>query len=195
MRVLFCNIEWMNSYNGINDEVIISEGSLANERQILGECFNFALCEDDHYHGYVSTRNKKGTYNQLHIEKLEGVAELDDKAENVLVIWTAKDPYSNKNYIIGWYKNATVTRNYYENDGLYKNIYAKSNDCVLLPINKRHKIVPKSGKDGYSYGMGQTNVWFGKKEDPKANLYIKNMVEYINNYNGENLAQDNIYVL
>lgn len=35
--------------------------------------------------------------------------------------------------------------------------------------------------------MGSANVWFGKKGDEKANEYIKNMVEYINTYDGESL--------
>lgn len=49
----------------------------------------------------------------------------------------------------------------------------------------------RAGKEGYSYGMGQANVWFGKKDDEKANLYIKNIVEYINLYDGQNLALAN----
>lgn len=151
------------------------------------------MYDDDNFHGYVSTKSNRGHPNQLHIEKLEGINKEDDEAKDGLVIWGAKHPEKNKHYIIGWYKNATVTRYYYEDgDGWYKNIYAKAKDCVLLPVNKRNKIVPRSGRDGYSYGMGQANVWFGKKDDPKANLYIKNMVEYIKSYDGENWAENNI---
>lgn len=112
-----------------------------------------------------------------------------EEADKVLVIWGAKDPVNNKNYIVGWYKNATVTRYYYEDgDGWCKNVFAKAEDCVLLPRNERHKIVPRAGKDGYTYGMGSANIWFGKKGDEKSERYIKNMVEYINSYKGENLA-------
>lgn len=194
MRVLFCNIAWMESYNGVtNEDIPVNGGSWVNENKSATECHNFTLYDDDNFHGYVSTKSNKGISNQLHIERLEGISEADDEAEKVLVIWVAKDPTRSKNYIIGWYRNATVTRYYYEDgDGWYKNVYANAKDCVLLPINKRHKIVPRAGKDGYSYGMGQANVWFGKKEDSKANLYIKNMVEYIDSYDGDNWAENNI---
>lgn len=190
MRVLFCNIAWMKYYNGITDDDIpVNGGSWVDKNNEGAECFNYTLYDDDNYHGFVATKSNRGNANQLHIERLEGVSEDEDVAENVLVIWLARDPVKGKNYIVGWYKDAAVTRYYYEDgDGWPKNVYAEAENCVLLPINKRHKIVPRAGKEGYSYGMGQANVWFGKNEDEKANLYIKNIIEYINSYNGENLA-------
>ncbi|EJT6159065.1 hypothetical protein ACSW9K_10380 [Clostridium perfringens] len=105
-----------------------------------------------------------------------------------MVIWCAKDHAQGKSYIVGWYKNATVCRNYYyDEDWCPKNIYANGKDCVLLPMNKRQKIVSRAGKDGYSHGLGSANVWFGKKEDPKANEYVRNVINYIENYDGESL--------
>lgn len=193
MRFLFCNIAWMKYYNGATeDDMPVNGGSWVEQNKEGGECFNFTLYEDDNYHGFVSTKSRNGKPNKLHIEKIEGISEDSEEAENVLVIWLAKDPTRNKNYIIGWYKDATVTRDYYEDaDGWYKNIYAKAENCVLLPINKRCRIVPRSGKEGSSYGMGQANIWFGDKDNPKANLYVKNIVDYINSYDGENLALEN----
>ena len=190
MRVLFCNIAWMEYYQGnTDDDQPVNGGSWVEENKDAGECENFVLYDDDNFYGYVSTKSNRGNANQLHIEKIEGVNKDDDESKNVLVIWVAKDPSRGKNFIVGWYKNATVSRYYYQTgDGCWKNICAPAIDCVLLPINKRHKVVPRAGKDGYSYGMGQANVWFGKNDDKKANLYIKNIVEYINSYHGENLA-------
>ncbi|WP_027309391.1 hypothetical protein [Caloramator sp. ALD01] len=193
MRVLFCNIAWMKYYNGItDDDVPVNGGSWVNEYKEGAECFNFTLYDDDCFHGFVATKSNRGKFNQIHIEKLEGISEEDDEADNVLVIWVATDPTKGKSYIVGWYKNATVTRYYYEDaDGWPKNVYAKAKNCVLLPINKRQKIVPRAGRDGYSYGMGQSNVWFGKPQDEKYNLYLKNILKYINSYNEENLALNN----
>ncbi len=71
------------------------------------------------------------------------------------------------------------------------NIVANVEDCVLLPLNKRHKIVPRAGKDGYSYGMGQANVWFAQSNNDKEKKYVENMINYINSYDGENLALEN----
>lgn len=193
MRVLFCNIAWMKYYNGITeDDVPVNGGSWIDKNEEGAECFNFTLYDDYRYHGFVATKSNRGNANQLHIEKLEGVKEGDDEAENILAIWAARDPAKGKSYIVGWYKDATVTRYYYEDEDKFpKNIYANASDCVLLPMNKRHRIVPRAGKEGYSYGMGQANIWFGKKGDEKADLYIKNIVEYINSYDGENLALAN----
>ncbi|ELC8424879.1 hypothetical protein QYB63_001450 [Clostridium perfringens] len=189
MRVLFCNIAWMKNYNGINkNDKPVNGGSFVTKNGDATEAFNFKKYYDKKCHGFVATKSNKGRFNQLHIERFEGVSEDAKEVNDVLVIWVAKDPARDKSYIVGWYKNATVCRYYYDlSNGWIKNIYADSNDCVLLPMNKRQKIVPRAGKKGYSYGMGSANVWFGKKGDEKANEYIKNMVEYVNNYDGESL--------
>lgn len=193
MRVLFCNIAWMKYYNGVTDEDIPENGgSWVNENGIATECFNFAPCNDGTYCGYVSTKSNRGKDNQLHIERLEGVNKEDNIAEDVLVIWVAKRSINEKNTIIGWYKNATIAR-YYEwiDDEWPFNILANVEDCVLLPLDKRHKVVPRAGKDGYSYGMGQANVWFAQNDSEKCKKYIHNIINYINSYDGENLALKN----
>lgn len=189
MRVLFCNVAWMKYYDGISeDDKPINGGKYIDENGEGSEIYNFTMYDDNNFHGFVETKSNKGRQNQLHIERLEGVSEDAEEADNVLVIWVAKDPARGKSYIVGWYKNATVFRNYYYDEDLCpKNIYANAKDCVLLPMNKRQKIVPRAGRDGYLYGFGRANVWFGKKGDEKANEYIKNMVEYINTYDGESL--------
>ena len=193
MRVLFCNIAWMKYYNGItDDDKPENGGSWVKENGNATECLNFAPCNDGTYCGYVSTKSNRGNSNQLHIEKLEGITKEDDIAEDVLVIWVAKRNINEKNTIVGWYKNATVCR-YYEliDEDWPFNIVAKVEDCVLLPLNKRNKVVPRAGKDGYSYGMGQANVWFAQGNDDKEKKYVENMINYINSYEEENLALQN----
>lgn len=193
MRVLFCNIAWMKYYNGITEyDKPVNGGSWVKENENATECLNFAPCNDVTYCGYVSTKSNRGKSNQLHIEKLDGITNEDDSAEDVLVIWVAKRNEGSKSTIVGWYKNATVAR-YYEwiDDGWPFNIVAKVEDSVLLPLDKRHKVVPRACKEGYSYGMGQANVWFAKSDDEKAEKYIQNMIEYINSYDGDNLAIQN----
>lgn len=193
MRVLFCNIAWMKYYNGItDDDKPENGGSWVKENNNATECLNFAPCNDGTYCGYVSTKSNRGKSNQLHIEKLQGINKDQDFAEDVLVIWVAKKNVTAKSTIIGWYKHATVARYYEWIDGDCPfNVIAKVDDCVLLPLDKRNKIVPRAGKDGYSYGMGQSNVWFAQNDDEKAKKYVQNMIEYINSYDGENLALQN----
>lgn len=193
MRLLFCNIAWMKYYNGVNeDDKPVNGGSWVNENENAIESLNFAPCNDGTYCGYVSTKSNRGNSNQLHIERLEGVNKNDNFADNVLVIWVAKRDEFSKSTIVGWYKNATVFREYEWIDGDWSfNIIANVEDCVLLPLDKRNKVVPRAGKDGYSYGMGQANIWFGQSDDEKAKKCIDNMINYINSYDGENLALEN----
>lgn len=195
MKVLFCNIAWMENYKGITEkDKAENGGKWIKEKLQLEECSNFLVKEDGSYQGYIYTKPSRGKDSPLKIENIEGTTEEDEIANNVLVIWVAKDPFQNKLNIIGWYKNATVYRdvNFDENQNKF-NVTAKGEDCVLLPINKRHKIVPKAGRSEDSYGMGQSNLWFGKKDDKNADKYINNMVDYINNYNDENLLLESNY--
>lgn len=195
MKVIFCNIAWMEYYSGVRDsDQPEGGGKWIKEKIHLEECHNFDFHEDKSYHGYIYTKESKSKNSELKIENIKGVAESDEQANEVTVIWVAKDPFQNKTNIIGWYKNAIVYRNckFDENQNKY-NVVAKSEDCVLLPINKRHKIVPKVGKNGYSYGMTQANIWYGKSEDKNSQIYIKNMMEYINKYNDDNLLLSNNY--
>lgn len=193
MRVLFCNLAWMKFYNGVNNEDKPENGgSWVMESGNAFESLNFAPCNDGTYCGYVATKSNMGSRNQLYIERLEGISKDDDYAEDVLVIWVAKRNAYAKNTIVGWYRNATVFRNYeLIDEDLPFNVIAKVEDCVLLPLSKRNKIVPRAGKDGYSYGMGQSNVWSAQVLDEKGKRYINNMIDYINTYDGENLALEN----
>jgi hypothetical protein len=186
MKVLFCNIAWMEYYRGISaNDIPENGGKWIKEKIQLEECENFLVREDENFRGYIYTKPSRGKDGILKLENIEECSN-DDMLENVLVIWVAKDPFQNKLNIIGWYKNATVYRNVKldENENKY-NVCAKQADCVLLPINKRHKIVPKASKSTGSYGIGQSNIWYAK--DINAQKYVKNMLEYINEYNDENL--------
>lgn len=195
MRVLFCNIAWMEYYNGITEkDKPENGGKWIKEKLQLEECKNFLVKDDGSYQGYIYTKPLKGKDSTLKIENIEGVTEDDEKATNVTVIWVAKDPFQNKLNIIGWYKNATVYRETGLDEEQNKfNVVATGENCVLLPINKRHKIVPKAGRNSDSYGMGTSNIWFGKKGDKNAEKYIKNMIDYINSYNDDNLLLESNY--
>ena len=39
--------------------------------------------------------------------------------------------------------------------------------------------------------MGQANVWFAQNDDEKCKKYIQNIINFINSYDGENLALEN----
>lgn len=155
--------------------------------------------------GFVETKSTNGkTANQLKIESIDGCEALKnaDKVEDVLVVYCAlySDSLVKETYVVGWYKHATVYRNYMEmefdfNDGSvyyqYYNAIAKKEDCVLLPrpVRRRSNIWRVFRKaSGHSFGFGQANVWFaqGRQENKSLDDYLNRLVKQIDDYDGEN---------
>ena len=215
MKILFCNITWLKYYKGIYTGIDepYAGGDYVKITGDAHEKYNFDVVEflvspDDHLEpgkyclGFVETGNTKETQRQIHIEKIEGCEGLgkEPRAEDVLVIFCAKSPAYGHTSIIGWYKNATVYRDYRdEKFGSDENPYyqsynmiAKAEDCVLLPSNVRSRKVlweaPRRSAKGFQFGFGRSNVWFarGEDQDERLDAYLKRVVEQIQEYDGEN---------
>ena len=115
------------------------------------------------------------------------------------MIYCAARPYQNFTSVVGWYRHANVYRQYQEliipqPDGTdyyqYFNAEALKENCVLLPKEERRITkwnVPRRQK-GASFGFGQANVWFaeGRNENKALDEFLKNTIEKIENYQGEN---------
>lgn len=161
-----------------------------------------SMPDGDYCLGFVETKSSKGGRNQLHIEKIDGCAACkdEDSIDDVLVIYCAKHPYHKFTSVVGWYKHATIFRNYIfqvfpgENEGvIYEQAYntiALKTDCVLLPKNSRRITewnVPRR-QTGAAYGFGQANVWFAEesKDNKLLQGYLKTLIEKIDTYDGEN---------
>ena len=215
MRILFCNIAWMNYYKGNIDGTDQPQngGSYVLENGDAHEKYNFTpvfLSEESGYDageyclGFVETKSTNGqTQNQMNIEKIDGCGALrsENEAEDVLVVYCAKFPDSTtyETYVVGWYKHATVYRNYekmqFDDRGdeyfQYYNAIAKKENCVLLPrgLRRRNQIwrVPRK-KGGVAFGFGQSNVWYASEGDKVAGLkvFLDKITKQINEYNGEN---------
>ena len=173
MAYLFCNVGWMEYYRGQDDNDNISGGGLHVDIEGHGfEVCNFAPYENQIY-GYVRPPGPR-----IDIDKL-GADTNDDFITNVNVIWTARHP-DGGTFIVGWYKNATVYREYQEFDMVplfhkanhitgYR-IVAEESNCELLPIEQRTFQIP-TGVEG---GMGQSNVWYANQ--PRGKETIKNLL-------------------
>ena len=117
MRILFCNIARMKYYKGIVPGVDEPKfgGAYVAQTGDAGEQYNFAPLKTDtgeFCFGMVETKSTSGgKSNQLHIERLEGVSRSADEANGVLVVWCATH-HHNEAVVVGWYRNATVLRNY-----------------------------------------------------------------------------------
>lgn len=175
MKVIFFNIGWMHFYNGmsskLNDQ--ISGSSKYLKKHGWGhEIFNFKEYSK-RYYGFVEARSIK-------IEKL-GASREDDKIDNITVVWTAPHP-GGGTYIIGWYINATVYRNYQklpkELNRFYKNkgvsLYYAScdeNNAKLLSVDERVIMVHRSQK-GW---MGQSPVWYANNNPD----FVERVITYI----------------
>lgn len=219
MRILFCNIAWMERYDGNEDGTDKPHGGGAYV-ELTGDAhekYNFTSEElllsdsstaDEYCLGFVETKSTNGTtINQLNIEKISGCEHMKREAavNDVLVVYCAKYPFSstNETYVVGWYKHATVYRNYEtcqffsdNNEVVYTQSYnalAKSKNCVLLPkIERRNQKwrVPRK-KKGMSYGFGQSNVWFAQGADtnPKLREFLDRINKQIENYDGDNMIK------
>lgn len=202
MKILFCKIAHMKYYKGICDnDKPYNGGDYIKKTGKANEQYNFTpVSVDDSKRkvclGFFETKSTNRTsINQLHIEKINGCEALKkaDKINDVLVVWCATAD-TNECVVVGWYKNATVYRNYCEylfqgetdnEDYIHLcNIISDYENCVLLPANgiRRRWSVPDSRKN--TYGFGQSLVWYAKEKE--AESYLKSLIEKINNYTGEN---------
>lgn len=200
MRVLFCNIAWMNYYKGNEDgnDTPLGGGEYVVMHEDAHEKYNFQAVDmefqdgsarehGEYCLGFVETKATSGNrINQLHIEKINGCELLtkEEQAEDVLVIYCATHPTHKFTTVVGWYDHATVYRNYQNAEFLNEygevgyiqsyNAIAKKEDCVLLPRSLRSKIriwgVPRK-RNGSSYGFGRANVWFASGSED--NSYLK----------------------
>lgn len=191
MRILFCNTGWMKYYNGITeDDNLRHGGSYVEETQHGVEQYNF-MYHNGNYYGYVNIGSNKGVSNQMHIERIHGGYTNYNEAQDVLVIWTAKDD-DNGVKIIGWYKNATVFRDYQFFSTIdllrweiFYNISAKAENCILLPIEERTFNIPRASTSKDGIGMGQANIWYADKKEAQG--FVHSVVKYVKSYNGEKL--------
>lgn len=210
MRLLFCNIAWLDYYKGIFDgvDVPIGGGDYVKKTGDAHEKYNFEAVEiqgDTELYclGFIETKKTKSKGYQLNIEKINGCESYSnqDYVDDVLVIYCAKHPAHNFTTVVGWYKHATVYRYYQrmefssgipDDDNLYiqdYNAIAKANDCVLLPRRERSLYnkwsVPRKTA-GAAFGFSQSNIWFAQEDNELLQKYLNKLIKQIDEYDGDN---------
>lgn len=161
MTLLFCNVGWMEHYQGLGSGDEISGGGAYVKKQARGdEVCNFSEVDGTLY-GFVQPRGQ-----QIDIDRI-GAAPEDESVSGVTVVWTATRP-TGGTAVIGWYKDATVFRNYQKFrpapepqsqngiDGYWIRGSSSSNRATLLGVDERTCEIPRRVKGG----MGQSNVWY-----------------------------------
>jgi hypothetical protein len=216
MRIVFCDIAWMKYYKGKSDnDMPVSDEALqeddehaldSNLFKVIHTISSESLEEGTYCFGAIEKRyntneNNEKFRHQLHIENIYGSQTLveNDRVEDVLVIWCAKEEHGTTT-VVGWYKQATLFRDFqtfeYVNDNgikekRYYNVFGKSENCVLMPTGPRHRQiwnVPRSKKQGRTFGFGQSQIWYANEEssDEYERDYVKRIIMQIEEYDGEN---------
>lgn len=170
----------MISYNGQNTSDLISgRGSYSDADK--HEAYNFQNLNGKCY-GYVQAK-----HDTINLSRIDSSVGNDmKKIEDVLVIWFATNPIIGGSYIVGWYKHATVFREYQKSSATQRNRYgyyvtANATDCILLPVDDRVKQIPRQVKNY----PGRSNIWYADTEEVKA--FRKYILSYIDSYKLKNI--------
>ena len=182
MKIMFCNVTYMNHYVGnIEEDIPHGGGAWVKKHKDAHEKWNFLNLNGNCY-GFVMN-----TGDQFHIERLEGVSCQQVQAEDVTVVWCGLKPAEDgtqETVIVGWYEHALVHRYYQESFrspfGLDRDFFvmAKAEDCYLLPENKRTYTIGRAATDGKGKGFGQSNVWYADSEYAKENI-VPDVMAYL----------------
>ncbi len=107
-ELFFCNIGWMNRYEGLKGkpDKIVGGGKYVTENNVGGEVCNFLIADDGYVYGHVET-SKKDIDRAIRLESFGGKG---DRASGIDVVWTATDPDNGGRRVVGWYRDATVFR-------------------------------------------------------------------------------------
>lgn len=177
MSILFCNIGWMEQYQGqrTGGDRIKGGGAYVKKEGRGHEVCNFSP-DNDTLYGYVQAPGA-----QINLERI-GANNGDNSITGATVVWTATRPGGGTT-IVGWYKNATVFRDYQKfkkaphaqlQNGIegYR-IIAPVGDATLLPIDARVFEIPRQVKGG----MGQSNIWYA--DSPESAPLVKDVYALI----------------
>lgn len=160
MPILFCNIGWMERYQGQGSgDEIRGGGAYVKQNGMGHEIYNFSQYNGALY-GYVQINGK-----QINLKRISANCD-DDFIDGVTIVWTATNPEVGGTKIIGWYKNATVYRNFqqFEKAPAWQSesgiegywIKAPFDKATLLSIDARTFEIPRRVKGG----MGQSPIWY-----------------------------------
>lgn len=176
MVMLFCNIGWMEHYQGLHSGAQISGGGsfvTANKRG--HEVCNFSPYKGCLY-GYVQPPGM-----HINIDRI-GANSNAESIDGITIVWTATTP-NGGTVIVGWYKDAEVFRSYQKFskvppmqsqngiDGYW--VKAPFSQATLLPIDHRVFEIPR----GVKGGIGKSNIWYA--DSVESSKLIKQVKNYI----------------
>jgi hypothetical protein len=179
----------MRRYNGAREERP-QGGGRYNREHIGSELFNFKPVKE-YLYGFVNAGSGGTAVNLRRLDPAAtGKAELD----NVTVVFVARHPQEGGQRVVGWYKDATVYAKKRRHP-LRVDYKKKIDSCVRAPASKACLVPTPARKQdvplakGRAGGMGQSNVRYFDEHDGRKR-WMERVLEYVENYAGPNLLED-----
>lgn len=170
-RYVFIRTAWMNEYRGrtASDIPVGAAGKYDYENTIGAEVYNF-LPIGDKYYGYFWIQGGKS----IRIERLN--TDNPDYVDNVTVVFFGRNPATGGQYIIGWYRDATVYRDVFK---VKNKVFKKGSKSYNIVADiKKSKLIPIGDREFEVTGPGQANVWYVEEYHDKK--YLAEVEKYIN---------------
>ena len=174
-RMIFLRTAWMNRYRGLNGDHIHGGDAFVQQNGFGYEIFNFQPFKGRNY-GYVPMTE---TAPRIDINNL-GATKADDYIPNVLVVWVATSPKrSEGKYVVGWYRNAIVCREYQDPpEGAGR--HHAGHDCGYFITADEHEVVllPPDKRVFQVLGGGRSSIWYADGNNHED--FKDNVLKYIN---------------
>ena len=168
VRMVLFNIGWMTHYRGHKrSDRIVNGGNYVVQHETGGEVENF-LRRSGRYRGYVQLPG-----STLKLEHLGGSPDAPF-VDGTTVVFSATRP-GGGGYVVGWYRNARVWREYQPQRPYGFIAEAKADECRLLAVDDRVFVVPRAR--GGSFGLGQSNVRY--LHAANARPFVRDLRQYI----------------
>lgn len=172
--LVFINIGWMKEYKGPDNDPTIGGHGYLKDHDFGHEAWNFAPTRG-RYYGYIPRSAR------INLKRL-GASAKDVSLQGVTVVWVARNPRDKKTKVIGWYRNATIHKDYDQieikrsrNTAISYQIEAPSEQGVLLLPDQRLEPVPTAKAKG---SLGQSPVWYGNEEfNKRIRKYIQSHID------------------
>lgn len=204
-KIILARIGYMTFYKGtqLGDEKPVGGGKY-NKDKIGHEIYNFKDIKGNLY-GYFQPydRNNIDHLARINLKRIDPNAnDSAEKLEDVLVIFFSSNPVTKKQVIVGWYKKATVYREFQNdteilnrNDFGY-NLICSTKNAVLLPSDKRIPLY-FSKNIGKKDKPGRSNIFYLTDQNYQARiieneeyLWLKKIIDFVSMYNSSNLLVD-----
>ena len=156
--LFFCNIGWMNRYEGLRGkpDKIVGGGKYIDENKTGHEVCNFLVARDGYVYGHVETIKK----DKDRAIRLEAFGGRGNEVSGIDVVWTATDPDEGGRRVVGWYKNATVFRERRAFPRPPSKQHARDH-VTTYRIKALAKDVTRLSLDERKLGMGKGPGWMG----------------------------------